>query len=256
MAIRRAFIAGNWKCNGTRESVQALVAGLNEGANTFGDIDAAVAPISLHLGAVKATLAAPFHVAAQNCSLTGTGAFTGEISATQLKDFGIEWTILGHSERRAMFGEDNELVGKKVATAQKAGLSVIACIGEQLEDRKSGRTMDVVTAQLKPIAENVADWDKMVLAYEPVWAIGTGEVATPQQAQEVHLGIRSWLRANVSDKVADSIRIQYGGSVKPKNCDALWSKPDIDGFLVGGAALKPADFLCILGAPKRARSSL
>ncbi|AQK99487.1 triose phosphate isomerase5 [Zea mays] len=151
----------------------------------------------------------------------------------------VPWVILGHSERRALLGESSDFVADKVAYALTQGLKVIACIGETLEQREAGTTMDVVAAQTKAIAEKISDWTNIVLAYEPVWAIGTGKVATPAQAQEVHDGLRKWLHSNVSPAVAELTRIIYGGSVNGANCKELAAQPDVDGFLVGGASLKP-----------------
>lgn len=190
---------------------------------------------------------AKFGVAAQNCYKVAKGAFTGEISPAMIKDVGVTWVILGHSERRHVFGESDELIGQKVAHALSEGVGVIACIGEKLDQREAGITETVVAEQTKFIADNVKDWSKVVLAYEPVWAIGTGKTATPQQAQEVHAKLREWLKAHVSDQVAQSVRIIYGGSVTGGTCKELASQPDIDGFLVGGASLKP-EFIEIINA--------
>jgi len=196
---------------------------------------------------VKDSLRSDFYVAAQNCWVKKGGAFTGEVSAEMLVNLGIPWVILGHSERRALLGESNEFVGEKVKYALSQGLKVIACVGETLEQRESGSTMDVVAAQTKAIADCVSDWTNVVIAYEPVWAIGTGKVASPAQAQEVHEGLRKWLRENVSAEVAESTRIIYGGSVSGGNCKELAGKTDVDGFLVGGASLKP-EFVDIINS--------
>jgi triosephosphate isomerase (TIM) len=174
----------------------------------------------------------------------GFGAFTGETSAALLADIGIQWAIIGHSERRSGFGfpgETNEAVGRKVKTALEGGMKAIACVGEQLADRESGATMAVVAQQLEAIAAAIqpADWSNVVVAYEPVWAIGTGKVATPEQAEETHANIREWISAHVSPEVAAEVRIIYGGSVKGSNAVALLKGPNIDGFLVGGASLLP-----------------
>jgi len=178
-------------------------------------------------------------VAAQNVFDKPNGAFTGEISVSQLKDSGINWSILGHSERRTILGESDEVVASKTKVATEGGVSVIWCCGESLEEREAGKTVDVVERQLAAVSAKIGDWKNVVIAYEPIWAIGTGKVATTQQAQDVHAAIRKWLKANVSDKVAEETRILYGGSVNGKNCKELAKQEDIDGFLVGGASLKP-----------------
>lgn len=164
-----------------------------------------------------------------------------------LKEVGADWVILGHSERRAIFGESDQLVAEKVAFALAEGMKVIACIGETLAEREAGQTEAVVFRQTQAIADVVKDWSNVVIAYEPVWAIGTGKTASPAQAQEVHAALRKWFTEKVSPEVSDSIRIQYGGSVTAANCRELASQPDIDGFLVGGASLKP-EFVQIVNA--------
>ncbi|ERN07876.1 hypothetical protein AMTRI_Chr08g203990 [Amborella trichopoda] len=237
---RKFFVGGNWKCNGTVEEVKKIVSMLNEAEVPSEDIvEVVVSPPFVFLPLVKSLLRPDFLVAAQNCWVRKGGAFTGEISAEMLVNLGIPWVIIGHSERRSLLNETNEFVGDKVAYALSRGLKVIACVGETLEQRESGSTMDVVAAQTKAIADKVSSWDNIVLAYEPVWAIGTGKVATPAQAQEVHFELRKWLEANVSPAVAASTRIIYGGSVNGANCKELAKQLDIDGFLVGGASLKP-----------------
>ncbi|KAJ8631732.1 hypothetical protein MRB53_025055 [Persea americana] len=237
---RKFFVGGNWKCNGTTEEVKKIVSMLNGAEVPSGDIvEVVVSPPFVFLPLVKNSLRPEFHVAAQNCWVKKGGAFTGEVSAEMLVNLEIPWVILGHSERRLILNEANEFVGDKVAYALSQGLKVIACIGETLEQRESGSTMDVVAAQTKAIAARVSNWANVVLAYEPVWAIGTGKVATPAQAQEVHCELRKWLKANVSDEVAATTRIIYGGSVNGGNCKELAGQPDVDGFLVGGASLKP-----------------
>jgi len=212
---KQFFVGGNWKSNGTLASIDELVKGLNEGDIAEG-VEAVVAPTFLHLDHVKKALKPRFQVSAQNCSLTGFGAFTGEIAAAALVDFGLQWVILGHSERRSLYGESSSLVGEKVKTAQQSGLSVIACIGEKLEERKADETIKVCTEQLEAIAKNVVDWNKVVIAYEPVWAIGTGLTATPEQAQEVHAVIRAWLADKVGADVSKNIRIIYGGEASSR----------------------------------------
>jgi triosephosphate isomerase len=217
-----------------------------------------VAPTFLHLDYVLRTLDKSYKVSAQNCSATGPGAYTGEIAASQLKDFGIPWVILGHSERRQLYHTTDEAVAKQTAIALKSGLSVIACVGETLEERKANKTWSVIEKQLNAIAAVVgsADWEKVVIAYEPVWAIGTGETATPQQAQEVHKQIRGWLDKKAGKDVSSKLRLIYGGSVKGSNADELFAQPDIDGFLVGGASLQAEDWQKIVTAPTRIKSKL
>jgi triosephosphate isomerase len=193
-------------------------------------------------------------IAAQNCSLTGTGAYTGEISAATLKDMGVTWVILGHSERRegfGMAGEDSELVAKKTKKALEDGLKVMVCIGEKKEEREAGTTMDVCASQLKPVAETLSkeDWANISIAYEPVWAIGTGLTATPEMAQETHDNIRKWVADNVGADEAAAVRIQYGGSMNGGNAAGLMAQADIDGGLIGGSSLKMDFFKCIGSVP-------
>lgn len=201
-----------------------------------------IAPPALYLQLARDELTKPgVEVSAQNVYDKPNGAYTGEISVSQLKDSGVNWTILGHSERRTLLGETDEVVASKTKFAVDGGLSVIWCCGESLQEREAGNTIAVIEKQLAALAAKVSadDWKKIVIAYEPIWAIGTGKVATTQQAQEAHEAIRKWLRANVNDAVADETRILYGGSVNGKNCKDLAKEKDIDGFLVGGASLKP-----------------
>ncbi|WCJ38732.1 triosephosphate isomerase [Euphorbia peplus] len=245
---RKFFVGGNWKCNGTTEEVKKILTVLNESEVPSEDVvEVVVSPPYVFLPTVKGLLRPDFQIAAQNCWVRKGGAFTGEVSAEMLVNLSIPWVILGHSERRALLSESNEFVADKVAYALSQGLKVIACIGETLEQRESGSTMEVVAAQTKAIAEKVSNWDNVVLAYEPVWAIGTGKVASPAQAQEVHCGLRKWLHDNVSAEVAASTRIIYGGSVNGANAKELAGQPDVDGFLVGGASLKP-EFIDIIKA--------
>lgn len=226
--------------NGSIKLIDSLVETLND-AKLDDSAEVIVAPPALYLLHVQATLKPPVQVSAQNCFSESSGAFTGEISPNQLKDANVHWVILGHSERRSMFGDTDKLVADKVRAAVNAGLGVIACVGETLEQREKGETMDVVEAQLGAIAKEIPEggWKDVVIAYEPVWAIGTGKVASVQQAQEVHDDIRKWLAKTISQEVADSTRIIYGGSVNGKNALELSKAKDIDGFLVGGASLKP-----------------
>jgi len=178
-------------------------------------------------------------ISAQNVFDKPQGAYTGEISADQLKDAQIHWVILGHSERRTILGESNEFVASKTAFALSQGINVILCVGESLETREANDTVPFIKNQLEAVLSAVKDWSSIVIAYEPIWAIGTGKVATPQQAQEVHAEIRSWLKERQGGEVAEATRIIYGGSVNAKNAKELSEGPDIDGFLVGGASLKP-----------------
>uniref|UniRef100_A0A803NF75 Triosephosphate isomerase, chloroplastic n=1 Tax=Cannabis sativa TaxID=3483 RepID=A0A803NF75_CANSA len=241
------FVGGNWKCNGTKDSITKLVSDLNT-AKLEDDVDVVVAPPFVYLDQVKNSLTDRIEISAQNSWVGKGGAFTGEISVEQLKDIGAKWVILGHSERRHVIGEDDQFIGKKAAYALSEGLGVIACIGELLEEREAGKTFDVCFQQLKAYADAVPSWDNIVIAYEPVWAIGTGKVASPEQAQEVHAALRDWLKNNVSAEVASKTRIIYGGSVNGGNSAELAKKEDIDGFLVGGASLKGPEFATIINS--------
>ncbi|ORZ22507.1 triosephosphate isomerase [Absidia repens] len=247
MSPRNFFIGGNWKMNGSVAQVKSLVEGLNS-INVPAQTEVVVSPPAIYVDRVRNNLKKDIGVAAQNSYVKASGAFTGEISPEQLKDLGIDWVILGHSERREYFAESDKFVGEKTAHALKAGVNVIACIGEKLEEREANITSEVVTRQLKGVADEIKDWTNVVVAYEPVWAIGTGKVATPEQAEEVHVTLRNWLAANVSKEVAENVRIIYGGSVNAKNAAELATKPNIDGFLVGGASLKADDFNIIVQA--------
>ncbi len=201
-----------------------------------------IAPPAIYLQLASSELKQPtVAVAAQNVYDKPNGAFTGEISVSQLKDSDIHWTILGHSERRTLLNETDEVVAAKTRAALDGGVSVVWCCGESLEEREGGKTIEVIEKQLAALAAKISgdDWKKIVIAYEPIWAIGTGKVATVEQAQEVHAAIRKWLKEKVSATVADETRILYGGSVNGKNSKDLAQQPDIDGFLVGGASLKP-----------------
>jgi len=241
------FVGGNWKCNGTKDSITKLISDLNS-VKLETDVDVVVAPPFVYIDQVKNTLSDRIEISGQNSWVGKGGAFTGEISVEQLKDIGAKWVILGHSERRHVIGEHDQFIGKKAAYALSEGLGVIACIGEKLEERESGKTFDVCFQQLKAFADAVSSWDNIVIAYEPVWAIGTGKVATPLQAQEVHVAVRDWLKKNVSAEVASKTRIIYGGSVNGGNCAELAKQEDIDGFLVGGASLKGPEFATIVNS--------
>ena len=326
---RLPIVGGNWKSNLTARAAKEL-------ARALAPIDTSrcevvVAPVAMHIPLVKEALKSSIRLAAQNCAATGMGAYTGEISADHIVDMGLEWVILGHSERRSLFGESDEVLAKKLAYAQHHGLKCIICIGELKEQRQNGTTMDVcieqmtrITQLLDPtkverispapfeslrmrdphaqpsglrrhvpiriqhgfldslfphghsllptfvafnsfcVSSSTSPWfrrthspcfpHQVVIAYEPVWAIGTGLTATPEMAQETHRQIRSWIASNVSSAVAEQIRIQYGGSVKASNAPDLAKMPDIDGFLVGGASLKP-DFHTIVKATAEAKAA-
>jgi len=224
--------------NGSVATAKSLVDILND-AVIPDDTEVVVSPPFVYLDIVHKALRKDIGVAGQNCYHAASGAYTGEISPEMLKDIGVEWVILGHSERREYFKESDDFIGQKVDHALKAGVKVIACIGEKLEEREADQTTAVVVRQLEAISKHVSDWTDVVIAYEPVWAIGTGKVATPYQAQEVHVSIRTWLQENVSASVAESTRIIYGGSVNGANAHAIGQEEDVDGFLVGGASLKP-----------------
>jgi triosephosphate isomerase len=227
--------------------VEKLVAGLNAG-DVPGDIDVVVAPPFIYIDYVRANIKGAYAVAAQNCWMKPDGAFTGEISAEMIKDAMVPWVITGHSERRLLLGESNRTVGLKTGHALEVGLSVIACIGETLEQRNSGNLYHTIDLQLQALFENVQDWGRVVIAYEPVWAIGTGVVASPEQAQEVHAYVRKVLGDRLGKSKAEGIRIIYGGSVTDANCGELATQEDIDGFLVGGASLKADAFVKICNA--------
>ncbi|KAK3953376.1 Triosephosphate isomerase [Pseudoneurospora amorphoporcata] len=236
---RQFFVGGNFKMNGTQKDLKAIVENLNN-AQLDSNAEVVIAPPALYLDFVKQNLKnSKVEVAAQNVFNKPNGAFTGEISVSQLQDLGIKWTILGHSERRNELGESDEFVASKTKYALDNGISVIWCCGESKDTRQAGETIKFVENQLAALAKEISDWKNVVVAYEPIWAIGTGLVATKEQAQEVHAAIRSWLKKNVNEKVAEETRILYGGSVNAKNCKDLAKEEDIDGFLVGGASLKP-----------------
>jgi triosephosphate isomerase len=248
MSTRVPIVGGNWKCNAgkgiTAADVDTLVGGLNGLPEPSCEVY--IAPPAIYLDKVQSAVSPNFQVSAQNVWKETSGAYTGEISAEMLMDMGVGYTLIGHSERRDIFGETDELLGAKIAHAQGVGLKVVACIGEHKEDREAGTTMDVLVPQLQAIVDNTTDFSKLVIAYEPVWAIGTGLTATPQQAQDTHADIRTWLSGAAGADVADAMRIQYGGSANDKNCHDLAAGADVDGFLVGGACLAAESFGVIL----------
>jgi triosephosphate isomerase len=255
--MRRPFIAGNWKMNLNRAESVSLAAEVAAGVNSLEGVDVAICPPSVYIDPVIATLGAKgstkLAVGAQNVYFEPNGAFTGELSTSMLVDLGCRYVILGHSERRHILGETDAIVNKKVLASLAAGLTPIVCVGELLSEREAGQTTAVVLRQVEGsldglTAEQAA---KLVIAYEPVWAIGTGKVATPQQAEEVHSDLRKILASRYNAEVAQAIRIQYGGSVKPSNAAELLSQPNVDGALVGGASLKAADFLGIIAGARR-----
>lgn len=251
MKSRTPLIAGNWKMNLTLAEAVHLVKALVEGIKGLDGVEVLVAPPFTALLRVKEAIgSAPILLAGQNMHWEAQGAFTGEVSAAMLTDAGCTHVILGHSERRALFAETDELIDRKAAAAVKTGLIPIVCIGETLEEREKGLTFQIIERQLSLSLNSFREGRKLpptaILAYEPVWAIGTGRTATPDQAQEVHLFIRQWLKALFGEETARAVRVLYGGSVKPDNARDLMTKPDIDGALVGGASLKAGSFLPIV----------
>ncbi len=251
--MRRPLIAGNWKMNMDRPGAVALAAGIAKGSADYPNLDLVVCPPFVYLEAVRQALGdAPVALGGQNMYQEAKGAFTGEISAAMLLDFGCRFVILGHSERRQLFKETDAEVNQKLKAALASGLTPIMCVGELLSDREAGQTHEVIRRQFEGSLAGISGEQigRIVLAYEPVWAIGTGRVATPEQAQEVHHDLRKMLIGRYNAQLAAAVRIQYGGSVKPDNAAALLAQPDIDGALVGGACLKVADFLGIAAASR------
>ena len=248
--MRQVMVAGNWKMNGSSDSVKELMTGIKEGMASITKAEVVVCPPAVYIPRVSgAADGTAIKVGSQNICDQDSGAFTGEISADMLKDVGCEYAIIGHSERRALYGESDELIAKRFAAARRNGVKPIFCIGETLDERESGITNDVCARQIDAVIalEGVDALADGVIAYEPVWAIGTGVTATPEQAQEVHAFIRKRV-AQHDVEVADGLRILYGGSMKPGNAVELMANADIDGGLIGGAALKAEDFLGICKA--------
>jgi triosephosphate isomerase len=246
--MRRKLVVGNWKMNGSLASNASLLAGIVEGLNGSG-ADSAVCAPAPYLAQCQAKLSgSPVTWGAQDLSAQAGGAYTGEVAAGMLADFGCRYVIVGHSERRAYHAESSELVAKKAVAALDAGLTPIVCVGETLAEREAGQTFVVVRNQLGAVLDLVGErLNQIVVAYEPVWAIGTGKTATPDMAQEVHARLRAQM-AEQNAIVAGGVQILYGGSMKPDNARELMAQPDIDGGLIGGAALKAADFLAIIRA--------
>lgn len=247
--MRQPLVAGNWKMNGSRASIAELLGGLKAGIGQVTTAEVAVCAPAIYLADTRAQLdGTPVAWGGQDVSVHASGAYTGEIAGPMLADFGCRFVIIGHSERRAYHGESDQTVAEKFTAAQAAGLVPILCVGETLEEREQGITEQVVARQLDAVIAHcgldaVGDG---VIAYEPVWAIGTGKTATPEQAQEVHAFIRGRLAA-----VADKVRVLYGGSMNPKNAAELLAQADIDGGLIGGASLKADDFLAVCSAANR-----
>ncbi|OHB82468.1 MAG: triose-phosphate isomerase [Planctomycetes bacterium RBG_16_64_12] len=247
--MRRPFIAGNWKMHLDRASAVALAEGVARKAEDVDGVDLAVCPPSVFLDAVgRAIAGSKVSLGAQNMYHQPEGAYTGEISASMLRDVGCRYVILGHSERRHILGETDEDVNEKVHAALDAGLEPIVCLGELLAEREAGKTLEVIRNQFDGSLAGLStdEMFRVVIAYEPVWAINTGKVASPEQAEEVHLDLRKLMEDRYNREVADTVRIQYGGSVKPENAAELLAQPNIDGALVGGASLKVEQFMGIV----------
>lgn len=254
--MRKKIIAGNWKMNVTPSETAALVKAVAEATKAYSNVEIVCCAPAIDIpAAVEAAKGTAVGVGAENCHWEAKGAFTGEISTGMLLDAGAKYVITGHSERRQYFGETDETVNKRTRAAIAAGLTVMMCVGETLGEREAGQLDEVIERQMNVGLKDVAaaDCTKLVIAYEPVWAIGTGKTATPEQAQDVHALIRATLAKLVGAETAETVRIQYGGSMKPDNAAELLSKKDIDGGLIGGAALKAADFAGIIAAAAAAK---
>jgi len=248
--MRSKIVAGNWKMNKTYNEMEILLAELSAKVPDT-EAEIMVSPSLVNLPrAFKMLESSVIEPIAQNMHFAESGAYTGEVSADMLLGIGIDTVIIGHSERRAYFGENDEILGKKVAAALAKNMRVMFCFGEELEDRKSGNHFNVVESQLKNALFSLESsaWSKIILAYEPVWAIGTGETASPNQAQEMHAFIRKTITEAYDTSIANNVSILYGGSVKPANAEEIFSKPDVDGGLIGGASLKADDFIAIIKA--------
>ena len=246
--MRKQIVAGNWKMNKTLQEGIELAKSVNEmNEQVEGDVGVIVAPPFIHLLEVSRVLTS-VGLSAQDCAAEANGAFTGEVSAGMVRSAGAAYVIIGHSERRTIFGEDNALLKKKVRMALDNGLIPVFCCGEVLEERKSGKLLEVVKTQIEIALFDLdaSDMGKIIIAYEPVWAIGTGVVATPEQAQEMHAYIRQLVRDRFRDTIAEDLTILYGGSCKPSNARVLFANPDVDGGLIGGASLNAEDFIAIV----------
>jgi triosephosphate isomerase len=248
--MRTPLVAGNWKMNGTRASVAELAQGLVEGAGNISGAEILVCPSYVFINEVQALISeSSIELGAQDLYAAPGGAYTGAISGPMLVDAGCQYVLVGHSERRALMGDTDGVVARKFAAAQEHGLTPILCVGETLDERQSDSTLAVIGRQFSTVVDAVGieSFENAVVAYEPVWAIGTGETATPQQAQEVHSALRS-MAAKRSAKIAADLRLLYGGSVKAANAADLFSMADIDGGLIGGASLDASEFLAICAA--------
>ena len=248
--MRQKIVAGNWKMNKDAAGSIDLVKELTANAFPSG-VRVMIAPATVFLDRIaQATKGTGLEVASQNMNAAASGAYTGEVSATMLQSIGLNVTLLGHSERRAYYNETNESLVDKVKTALDANMEIVFCFGEELADRKTDNHFKIVEQQLEValFSQEGLDWSKIILAYEPVWAIGTGETASPEQAQEMHAFIRSLIQKRCGDAVAETTSILYGGSVKPTNAEELFSQADVDGGLIGGASLKADDFMGIVNA--------
>jgi len=248
--MRTPLVAGNWKMNGSRESIKELINGVVEGAKSLTGVEVAVCPPAIYIADVTAvTSGSSVAVGSQDACTELKGAFTGETSVEMLKDFACQYAIIGHSERRSLYGETDAIVAEKFITVKNSGVTPIFCIGETLEERESGVTEEVCARQIDAVFAALDDnaFEGSVIAYEPVWAIGTGKTATPDQAQSVHAFIRQHLAKRNAD-VAEKVQILYGGSMNPANAKELIGQTDIDGGLIGGASLKAGDFLAVCQA--------
>jgi len=249
--MRRPMVAGNWKMNGTRVDAKALVDGVMQGVGSASQIDVVLCPpfILIPLVVDKLSSSQGIRWGGQDLDSHEQGAYTGEVSGGMLRDYGCTYVIVGHSERRTLYGESSQLVAEKFGIAQTSGLIPILCVGEMLEERETNKTESVISQQLDAVLtlHGIDSLKESVIAYEPVWAIGTGKTATPKQAQDVHKFIRDKLAA-LNGKVAEEVRILYGGSVKAGNAKELFGQSDIDGGLIGGASLKADEFLAICRA--------
>lgn len=250
--MRKKIVAGNWKMNNDLAETEKLLSDIKKELLTReSEADVFVAPSFTNLfSTFEALRGTRIKVAAQNMHQSNSGAFTGEVSAKMLKSIGVETVILGHSERRSLFNETNSILSEKINTALENHMKIIFCVGEELKDRKADKHFEVVAQQLKEGIFHVSEksWEQIVIAYEPVWAIGTGETASPEQAQEMHSFIRKTIGKEYKEPLAEKVSILYGGSVKPNNAEEIFAKRDVDGGLIGGASLDAIDFLSIVDA--------